>query len=162
MNSPTENVPLNMQTIQNIGKAYARLIELREQKVLTINTEAEVKGLIEYLSSELLAHTNELLACWLVAKTEYEVLLNVFAKVIMHIDAIKAAHPKSNIVIKPMKNKDSSNCPKCGQSYETEKHAVYECPSCGVSGSTACCNPGGNNCLCAECENSSDDEDEFQ
>lgn len=78
---PTQPVALTMQQIQNIGAAYARLMELKSQKVLTVNTETEVKGLIEFLSSELIAHADELLACWLVARTEYEPMLNIFARI---------------------------------------------------------------------------------
>lgn len=79
--TPTQPVALTMQQIQNIGAAYARLMELKTQKVLTVNTETEVRGLLEYLSSELIAHADELIACWLVARTEYEPMLNIFARI---------------------------------------------------------------------------------
>lgn len=78
---PAPTPPLTPQQIQNIGAAYARLIELKQQKVLTVNTETEVKGLLEFLSSELIAHADELIACWLVARTEYEPMLNIFARI---------------------------------------------------------------------------------
>lgn len=45
-----------------------------------------------------------------------------------------------------------SNCPKCGAPFDRSEHCIYECPRCHIPGSTACCNPGGNNCLCIECE----------
>lgn len=48
--------------------------------------------------------------------------------------------------------KRDDQCPKCGESYDPVKYGEYECPKCGVVGSSKCCNPGGNNCLCAECE----------
>lgn len=79
--TPAQPVALTMQQIQSIGAAYARLLELKSQKVLTVNTETEVKGLLEFLSSELIAHADEFIACWLVARTEYEPMLNILARV---------------------------------------------------------------------------------
>lgn len=91
--------PLNMQTIQSIGKSYARLIELRDQKIMTPTTESEVRGLIEFLSSTLLEHTSEFLACWLVARTEYEPLLSNLARIMLRVDSLKGT--KQSIVVKP-------------------------------------------------------------
>lgn len=44
------------------------------------------------------------------------------------------------------------HCPKCGQEFDPREASIYECPRCGQEGSSACCNPGGNNCLCMNCE----------
>ena len=49
-------------------------------------------------------------------------------------------------------------CPKCGQPYDPETDTVCECPRCHKDGSTACCNIGGRNCPCNECENGEGDE----
>ena len=46
----------------------------------------------------------------------------------------------------------SEPCPKCGQPFDPKKDEVIECPRCHVEGSTACCNPGGRNCICVLCE----------
>lgn len=83
--------PLTIQDIQSIGAAYARLMELRQQKVLTVNTETEVKGLLEFLSSELIGHTDELIATWLVARTEYEPMLGLFARISSRVSGIQLA-----------------------------------------------------------------------
>jgi len=91
--------PLTSQQAQAIGAAYARLIELRDQKVLTVNTEAEVKGLVEYLSSELLAHASELLGCWIAVKSEYEPALHLLARIGTRVTAIREA--KSKVANKP-------------------------------------------------------------
>lgn len=82
--------PLTIQDIQSIGAAYARLMELRAQKVLTVNTETEVRGLVEFLSSELIGHADELIACWLAVKTEYEVLLTTVGRMLARVDGIRA------------------------------------------------------------------------
>lgn len=84
--------PLTAQQIQNIGAAYARLIELKSQKVLTVNTETEVRGLLEFLSSELIAHADELIASWLAVRTEYEPILHCIARAASRINGIQAAH----------------------------------------------------------------------
>jgi hypothetical protein len=55
-------------------------------------------------------------------------------------------------------NEDAVKCPKYGEKYNPEEHSVYVCPKCETEGSSACCNPGGNNCLCASCENGEDEE----
>lgn len=49
-------------------------------------------------------------------------------------------------------SKKTEKCPKCGQAYDPRKDKVVECPRCHAEGSTACCNPGGRNCTCTECE----------
>lgn len=87
---PTPPVALTMQQIQNIGAAYARLMELKAQKVLTVNTETEVKGLLEFLSSELIAHADELIACWLAVRTEYEPILSCIARATNRIQGMRA------------------------------------------------------------------------
>jgi len=43
-------------------------------------------------------------------------------------------------------------CPKCGEPFDPARDEVVECPRCHSEGSTKCCNPGGRNCLCTECE----------
>lgn len=65
------------------------------------------------------------------------------------------------LLTQPLAMKDKSTnkkprmeaCPKCGQPFDPTEHGIYECPRCCAPGSTACCNPGGNNCLCVDCEN---------
>lgn len=89
--------PLTGQQIQNIGAAYARLMELKNQKVLTVNTETEVKGLLEFLSSELIAHADEFIACWLAVRTEYEVLLNTFGRMLTRVDGMRAAQAQRQV-----------------------------------------------------------------
>lgn len=92
---PQRTPPLTGQQIQNIGVAYARLMELKSQKVLTVNTETEVRGLLEFLSGELIAHTDELLACWLAVKTEYEPILHCIARAASRIVGIQNAGRKA-------------------------------------------------------------------
>jgi hypothetical protein len=44
------------------------------------------------------------------------------------------------------------NCPKCGEEYDPKQDQIVMCPRCGNEGSTKCCNPAGQRCLCLECE----------
>lgn len=44
-------------------------------------------------------------------------------------------------------------CPTCGLENPT---AVYECSDCGKEGCLEQCCPGGNNCICVECEGASE------
>lgn len=48
--------------------------------------------------------------------------------------------------------------PKCGGPHDPTKDDIVECPECMQAGSTGCCNPGGVNCLCADCEEAEEDE----
>lgn len=54
-------------------------------------------------------------------------------------------------------NKDTEKCPKCGMSFDPKEWSIHECPRCGCEGSSKCCNPGGNNCICIECEEAEDE-----
>lgn len=89
---------LTVQDIQNIGAAYARLIELRDQKVVTVNTEAELKGLIEFLSKELIDNADELLACWLAVKTEYEPALSLLSRISIRVAGLN--HRRAELLAK--------------------------------------------------------------
>jgi hypothetical protein len=46
----------------------------------------------------------------------------------------------------------TEKCPKCGKAFDPEQDTIIECPCCHEKGSTACCNVGGRNCPCNECE----------
>lgn len=50
-------------------------------------------------------------------------------------------------------------CPKCGLEFDPFVEDLVECPRCGQEGSTACCNPGGADTLCIDC-NSEDGSDD--
>ena len=43
-------------------------------------------------------------------------------------------------------------CPKCGCSFEDEEDDIVICPTCGIEGSTKCCNPAGRGSDCVKCE----------
>ena len=55
-------------------------------------------------------------------------------------------------------SRKAEKCPKCGEPFDPAKDEVVECPKCGIEGSTKCCNPGGQNCLCTECEEGGPEE----
>jgi len=43
-------------------------------------------------------------------------------------------------------------CPLCHTPFNPKDDQLVTCYSCMETGSTACCMPGGNGCLCEECE----------
>jgi hypothetical protein len=43
-------------------------------------------------------------------------------------------------------------CPRCGDLYDARMDFLVVCPICKQQGSTACCNPHGEACICADCE----------
>lgn len=92
-----ESKPLTMSGVNQLGGALHRLHELRQQTVQTPTLEAEVRGLIEFLSGSLIEHASELIGCWVAVKTEYEPALNLLATMsnrVINIHAARAA--KSN------------------------------------------------------------------
>lgn len=95
-NKPKETALLTMQNIHAIGGAYHRLLELKSQSVVTPTTEAEVRGLLEYLANELISHADELIACYVAVKLEYEPMLNIFASVGNRVSGIQ--HARAQIV----------------------------------------------------------------
>lgn len=101
---------LTVQDIQNIGAAYARLIELRDQKVVTVNTEAELKGLIEFLSKELIDNADELLACWLAVKTEYEPALSLLSRISIRVAGLN--HRRAEILAKQEQRSNNEGATK--------------------------------------------------
>jgi len=43
-------------------------------------------------------------------------------------------------------------CPKCGEPANLFEYPVFICIECGIRGSKSCCNPGGRNALCIDCD----------
>ena len=87
--SKIQNPPrLTAEQFDKIAGAYTRLIELREQTIHNPNRDAEIKGLVEYLAEEFLAHAQEFLGVWHVTRTEYEPLVNCLALVYPRLVAI--------------------------------------------------------------------------
>lgn len=55
--------------------------------------------------------------------------------------------------------KKTEDCPKCGKPFNPKEDQIVECPTCGSTGSTACCNTGGSGVTCNDCEESQFDEE---
>lgn len=89
LNAPPKT--LTMSGVNSLGGALHRLHELKAQSVLTPTLEAEVRGLIEFLSAGLIEHASELIACWVAVKTEYEPALNLLATMSHRVSHIQAA-----------------------------------------------------------------------
>jgi hypothetical protein len=62
------------QVVQVIG-AIRRLTEIRNTAIQTANTEAEFKGLSNFVAREVLNHADELIGCWMAVHNEYEPLI---------------------------------------------------------------------------------------
>jgi hypothetical protein len=62
------------QVVQVIG-AIRRLTEIRNTAIQTANTEAEFKGLSNFVAREVLNHADELIGCWMAVHNEYEPLV---------------------------------------------------------------------------------------
>lgn len=56
-----------------------QLSELSGKKIISPADEATCSGLVQYLQTALLAHSNELLSCWFVMRAEYTPLISGFA-----------------------------------------------------------------------------------
>jgi hypothetical protein len=67
---------LDIATAQQIGGAIQRLREIGSSVIIDPKNEAEQKALNNYLATTLPQYANELLACWIAVRNEYEPLIN--------------------------------------------------------------------------------------
>jgi hypothetical protein len=67
--------PLTEQQVVQVIGAIRRLTEIRNTAIQTANTEAEFKGLSNFVAREVLNHADELIGCWMAVHNEYEPLV---------------------------------------------------------------------------------------
>lgn len=83
--------PLSPERATQIGVSLTRWSEIGTGKIIDPRSEAEVAGLRNFFSSVMVEHGNELLACWLAVRSEYEPLIQVIERIGQRIAGIKAA-----------------------------------------------------------------------
>lgn len=100
--------PLDMKTANELGGALQRIAELNAKKILEQGAAAERRALEAYLSTALIAHAPELLACWFTIENEYRPLLSVMASIFGHVgqivsrrDAVAVNHQQPAAVAPP-------------------------------------------------------------
>lgn len=79
--NPTNPQPykrIERAEVLKIGEAYTRFVELRNSKIKTASTDAEMAGLTEYLANVFINHVPCFLGPWFVVRDEYEPLVNGF------------------------------------------------------------------------------------
>lgn len=81
--------PLSPQVARRIAHAVARLHELEDQKIATPTSDAEIKGLREFVNNSFQRYAPELLGAYFTVKGEYEVLVNVLAVVFRRVDGFR-------------------------------------------------------------------------
>lgn len=79
---------LTQEVAEQIGGALQRLKEIGSSTIIAPQHEAEQKGLIQFLSRVLLEHADEMLACWMAVKVEYEPLVLGIAGVLSRSNGI--------------------------------------------------------------------------
>lgn len=85
-----KNVPITEEAARKLAEAIARLTELGDSKIINPTTEAEVKGLRQFISNTTAEHANELIACWFAVHFEYEPLIHGFAGLLSRANGILA------------------------------------------------------------------------
>jgi hypothetical protein len=83
-----KRIALSFETANEIAGALARRQELTSTTILSKDTEAELRGLNQYLTTALANHSEELLGCWFTIRREYEPLLQAFSTVAFRVGAI--------------------------------------------------------------------------
>lgn len=96
MKNAKVTVSLDFKSANEIAGAFARLSELQGGTILTSTTEAELRGLKDYLSTALLNHAAEFLGCWFTVRQEYEPLLKAFSSVAYRVQGILSRAPASD------------------------------------------------------------------
>lgn len=90
-NKPT---PLSIETATQIAGAIARLQEIGHSTIIDPKSEAEQKGLQQFLANTLPQHSNELIACWFAVKTEYEPLIQGVQGLLRRATAAQPKQPE--------------------------------------------------------------------
>lgn len=80
MSKPINRIPITPKELDEVAGAYTRWVELRAQQIQTPTTDAEIKGLSEFLADKLLTHASEFIGSLYVLKREYEPLLGLLAQ----------------------------------------------------------------------------------
>jgi hypothetical protein len=68
--------PMQWDEAIKIRKAFLRLRELSDSKIITKDSDAEKRLLTEYLNKSAVQHFNELMGCWFVVTREYQPLID--------------------------------------------------------------------------------------
>lgn len=69
---------LTIEDVMPLRNAVVRLRKLRQQSIVTPNTEAEIAGLQNFIGGALLANADEFIGTWLVCTTEYMALVKAW------------------------------------------------------------------------------------
>lgn len=108
--------PVTRQEIEQMSLQYGRLLDLRDQTIVNPNRDAEIKGIIEYLSQMFIDHASEFIGCQVAIRDEYEPWLNLQVVQRERMNAIAGQRlalresqvpPPANVV--PLVDKKGSN-----------------------------------------------------
>lgn len=75
--SNIDRAPLTHQDIEKMSLQYARLLDLRDQKITDPTRDAEIKGIVEYLSQMFIDNADVFIGMWVCVREEYEPWLNL-------------------------------------------------------------------------------------
>jgi len=84
--------PLPLEKGKQLIDSLTRLRQLADSKLGTLdkNAEAEQRGTIEFVRSQLFDHAEHLLGCWWAVQNEYQPLCNAVASMLTRANAIQA------------------------------------------------------------------------
>lgn len=95
---------LTQREVERIAGALAQLHELEDQKIVTPTSEAQKKGLREYLSNSFIKFGPQFLGAWFTAHGEYGPLVDalslIFRRVTANVDRMRmqeAAHRAAQV-----------------------------------------------------------------
>ena len=77
---------------ETLGNAVARWHELRDNIIKTPTSDAELKGLTEFIATQAVEHIDELIGCWFTIRDEYEPILNLISRVGQRVNSINAQY----------------------------------------------------------------------
>ena len=81
--------PLKKQEAHQLGEAITRWYELRDQAIKTPTSDAEIKGLTEFIANTLMTHAHEFLGCWFTIRDEYEPAINFIARIGTRVEHVR-------------------------------------------------------------------------
>lgn len=84
---------LTYEIAEKIAGALERLHVLQQNKIVSTEIAAEIRGQQQFLADETPKYINELLGCWFTIRREYEPLLTILATMSKRVQGILSVKP---------------------------------------------------------------------
>jgi len=120
-NQALNDQPLTQKVANEIGGAMQELAGLSTKSIVEADDAARKRALTSFLSSQLLAHAGELLACWFTIEQEYKPMLQSQATTLSHVLTILE---RRNAILQAQNKKPAGPAPAEEQQQQQPDNVV--------------------------------------